>query len=91
MRRAIQTGQGARVTDLLALCEPTYTERVAALFKARPGVWIPWYELARIGGAMAWRTRVSDVRKAPFLMTIENKIERREDGVKVSFYRWVPR
>lgn len=39
------------------------TEKVIALFKARPLQWIPWQELAEIGGSCSWRTRVSEARR----------------------------
>ena len=53
--------------------------RVAALaryFRARPQVWIDGRELAGVGGAYAWRTRLSDLRHAPFWMVIENRQRR---------------
>lgn len=68
---------------------PNYRDRVAALFKAKPGQWIPWHELAAVGGHLAWRTRVSDARRE-LGMQIDNKVERRPDGVKVSLYRYSP-
>ena len=42
------------------------TTAVLDYFKHHPNVWIPWKTLARnaLGGALAWRTRVSDARKA---------------------------
>ena len=41
----------------------TNTDKVLALFKARPKEWIDAHVLMQHGGAMAWRTRVSDARK----------------------------
>jgi hypothetical protein len=38
----------------------TFTGRVAAYFTARPNVWIDGRDLSRVGGAYAWRSRVSD-------------------------------
>jgi hypothetical protein len=68
----------------------TYRDRVAAYFKAKPGQWIEWHELAAIGGAMAWRTRVSDARRE-LGMDIVNKVHKLPDGTKVSCYKFVPK
>ncbi len=68
----------------------TYRDRVAALFKAKPGQWIEWHELAAIGGALAWRTRVSDARRE-LSMQIDNKVFKLPDGTKVSCYRFTKR
>jgi len=40
----------------------TNTEKVYALFRAKPGQWIGPHELAHVGGFSAWRTRVSEAR-----------------------------
>jgi hypothetical protein len=72
----------------------TLTARVAALFRAQPNNWIDGTHLARVGGRYAWRSRVSDCRKSPFSMTIENRQRRvrTSDGqpYTVSEYRFVP-
>jgi hypothetical protein len=68
----------------------TYRDRVAAYFKARPGQWIEWHELAAIGGAMAWRSRVSDARRQ-LHMQIDNKVHKLPDGTKVSAYMYRPK
>lgn len=39
------------------------TAAVIALFQSSPHVWISWQALAQVGGALAWRTRVSNARK----------------------------
>ena len=54
----------------------TFTGRVAAYFQARPNQWIDGRELAKVGGAYAWRSRVSDCRKPPYSLTIENRVRR---------------
>lgn len=63
-------------------------DQVELLFRARPGQWISAAdELATVGGALAWRTRVSDVRRrfeADGLGTIEWN-----HNVSASAYRWV--
>lgn len=68
--------------------------QLAALFQGRPMEWIDGMELARIAGQYAWRTRVSDLRRRPWWMTVENR-ERKvevEPGrvVTVSEYRYRP-
>ena len=70
----------------------SFTERVFAYFRARPGEWVSTLELEREGGRQAWRTRVSDVRKLldkQDLGTIENETLHHPSGV-VSRYRYVP-
>ncbi len=67
----------------------TYRDAVAAYFKAHPGQWIDGLELARIGGAYAWRTRVSDCRAAG--LDIENEVRRVPNSQrKISLYRYRP-
>lgn len=41
-----------------------YTDDVIGYFRARPNVWLPVRELATVGGFAAWRTRISEARKA---------------------------
>ena len=60
--------------------------RLAAFLKARPNQWIDGRELATIAGAYGWRTRVSDLRRPPYSLTIENR-QRREGQYVVSEYR----
>jgi hypothetical protein len=73
--------------SLLDLVTPeTYTERVAALFQSKPGIWIDGLEIAAIGGAYAWRTRLSEARRQ-FGLTITNR-QRRIGKRIISEYRW---
>jgi hypothetical protein len=73
--------------SLLDLVTPeTYTERVAAYLTARPNVWVDGLELARVGGAYSWRTRVSECRTLLGL-TITNR-QRRVGKRTISEYRW---
>jgi hypothetical protein len=65
----------------------TYRAAVAEVLQAHQGEWVHWSRLAQVGGALAWRTRVSELRPA---MRIENKVTRREDGVRESWYRLIP-
>ncbi len=64
-------------------------EKLAAYFKSRPNVWLDGRELSKVAGAYAWRSRISNLRKPPFNLTIENRL-RRERGFTVSEYRLVP-
>ena len=62
------------------------TEQVAAYLVDRAGVWVDGLELANIGGAYAWRSRVSDARK------LGHRIDNRQRKVgerTVSEYRLV--
>jgi hypothetical protein len=73
--------------------EVTRAERLAAFFRERPGCWIDGRRLGAIGGCYAWRSRVSDLRRAPFYMEIENRLRAvsTDDGlITVSEYRFVP-
>ena len=65
----------------------TLCDRLAAHFKARPGVWIDGRELAEVAGAYAWRSRVSDLRREPYYMAIENR-QRKVDDYTISEYRY---
>jgi hypothetical protein len=73
----------------------TRVEALAKFFQSQPDRWFDGRELAPIAGAYAWRTRVADLRRAPFLMTIENRLRRctRPDGraYVVSEYCFRPR
>lgn len=52
---------------------PSLAARLAAFFTTQPNTWIDGRRLAAIAGAYAWRTRVSDLRRPPFSMVIENR------------------
>ena len=47
--------------------------RLSDLFRRSPGEWFDGRELAEVGGVYAWRTRVSELRRSPFFMNIENR------------------
>lgn len=71
----------------------TRVGRLAAFFRERPNRWIDGRSLGPIAGCYAWRSRVSDLRRAPFYMQIENRIRAidTDDGaITVSEYRYVP-
>lgn len=68
-----------------------FTQLVASYFKSRPGVWVDGRELATVGGAYAWRSRISDCRRE-LGMEIQNRQRRIQtaDGsrITVSEYRY---
>lgn len=72
----------------------TLCDQLAAFLKQRPNTWIDGREIARIAGAYAWRSRISNLRRPPYGMAIENRqyIEKLADGrkVRVSLYQYVP-
>lgn len=51
-------------------------DRLAAFFRERPNQWVDGRELARVAGSYAWRTRISDIRRRPHLLTIKNRQRR---------------
>ncbi len=67
----------------------SHTDMVLELFRAHPMTWLPWQEIADVGGACAWRTRVSDARKV--LEAEGGQIENRllQNSAR-SAYRYVP-
>ena len=67
----------------------TRCQKLASYFQARPNEWISALQLMSVGGVLAFRTRISNIRKPPYSMDIENRIERR-GRAKHSFYRYVP-
>lgn len=77
-----------------AVAPTSLVERLAQFLRARPGVWIDGRTLATVAGSYAWRTRISELRRAPFSMTVENRQRRfvSELGKRftVSDYRYVP-
>jgi hypothetical protein len=52
--------------------QETMCAKLAALFQAHPGRKFSWRELANVAGGSGWRTRVSNLRKAPWHLKIEN-------------------
>lgn len=67
----------------------SFLDRVAELFRSKPNEWIDGRVLAQVGGAYAWRTRVSECRRLRG-MTIENRERKHPNGWTISEYRWVP-
>lgn len=81
------------------MAHQSFTDRVAAHFQQRPGVWVDSRDLERIGGRMAWRTRVSDCRKpisrgGRYEFNIENRqrqaTNRGGEPYIISEYRYSP-
>lgn len=60
----------------------TRAERLFDYFMDREGVWIDSYQLEKLGGRCAWRTRVSDCRKRARLLRrdIVNRQRRQRIG-----------
>lgn len=81
----------ARDTDRWNV-QPSLAARLAQFFHRRPNVWIDGRTLATIAGNYGWRTRVSELRKPPFNMTIENRqrhVRVRGAAFTISEYRFV--
>jgi hypothetical protein len=70
----------------------TFTDKLEAYFRARPGVWVNGMALAKVAGQYAWRSRCADVRRRG--LDIQNRQRRvlKADGKRytVSEYRFVP-
>ena len=64
---------------------------IEAHFRAHPCAWIPAADLMKIGGSLAWRTRVADARKTFKAEggSLENR-QQRVMGSVMSEYRFVP-
>ena len=67
--------------------------KLAKFFVDHRGDWIDGRRISAIAGVYAWRTRISDLRHAPWHLSIENRVRvvDGEDGesYKVSEYRLV--
>lgn len=85
------------MTEQLAIFDPSgrpkiSTRRsnlaaVAAYFRAHQGQWVSALEIAKVGGLLSSRTRVSECRTV-LGMDVENRTERQPDGSTRSFYRF---
>mgnify|MGYP001586515420 CR=1 FL=1 len=62
--------------------------KLARYFIAREGEWVNARELLPIAGFAAWRSRLAELRFAPYSMRIENRT-RRVNGITESHYRYV--
>lgn len=76
-----------------APAEMSLVARLARFFRSHERQWVDGKSLASIAGGYAWRTRCSDLRRAPFFMAIENRQRRVETApgkfITVSEYRYV--
>ena len=61
--------------------------KLARYFMAREGEWVNARELLPIAGFAAWRSRLAELRFAPYAMKIENRT-RRVNGITTSEYRY---
>ena len=68
---------------------PHFRDAVAGLFRSQPDTWISAYALMQVGGALAFRTRVSECR-TQLGMDVVNKVERDRNGVAQCFYMFRP-
>ena len=72
-------------------CGATKLEALARYFTLHPGTWLDARHLARVGGLLSWRTRVSELRQQPYGFDIQNRVrrQRQTDGrpVAISEYR----
>jgi hypothetical protein len=59
--------------DLWSNPSPSLAAKLAAFFHRHPNTWQDGKTLSLIAGGYGWRTRVSDLRRAPFNMVIENR------------------
>ena len=78
------------LSDLLA--GESMCARLARYLIAHRGEWVDGRELSKVGGYAAYRTRLSDLRKAPWFMDIANRYRHvKEDGRKfvISEYKLV--
>lgn len=88
----------ARTSILCAGMVATMTlcETLAAHFAAHPNTWIDGLALGKVAGSYAWRSRLSELRFAPFNMRIDNRQRKIQPDllsartVTVSEYRFVP-
>lgn len=62
-------------------------DTMAGYFITHENEWVSALDLARLGGLLAWRTRVSDCRRV-LGMNVENELRRQPDGTQQSFYRY---
>lgn len=65
------------LSDLLA--RDSRCARLARLFVENRGKWIDGRILAAEGGIYAWRSRVAELRQAPWLLSIDNQQRRVTD------------
>lgn len=67
--RGHETPVGRETANSDSLCD-----RLARYFQARPNVWIDAHAFFDLAGSMGWRTRISELRHAPWHLRIENRV-----------------
>jgi hypothetical protein len=65
------------------LVKNSYNARLAAFFLAHRGIWIGPKQLADVAGFGGWRTRCSQLTKAPWLLSIEKRRVVLESGAVI--------
>lgn len=68
----------------------TRTEAVAAYLRDRPGQWVSAYDLERIGGRFAWRTRCSEASRW-YDMDIRERCVKHANGTREPHRMFVPK
>lgn len=68
----------------------TRTEALAAYYRSRPNEWISVYDLERIAGRWAWRTRSSECARW-YDMDIREHCKRHPNGTKEPMRMFVPK
>ena len=63
--------------------------RLAEFFREHPNEWIAAIDL-EFAGRQAWRSRLAELRFAPFHMAIENRVRVLANRSKRSEYKFVP-
>lgn len=69
----LEAPAGYHVTRDVSPPATTSVGRLAQFFRDNPDRWIDGRRLSAIAGSYAWRTRVSDLRREPFVMTVINR------------------
>ncbi len=67
----------------------SFRQNARNLLASRPGEWVNALDIAKVAGAMAWRTRLSELRTIDGL-TVENR-QRKVGKITVSEYRLIPK
>ena len=76
------------LSDLLA--SESLCARVARLLLSKRGQWVDGREIAKVGGYAGYRTRLSNLRKAPWWLDVRNRVRTVTNGdrtFKVSEYQ----
>ena len=65
----------------------TRADQLFWFFMHREGVWVDTYQLEKIGGRCAWRTRVSDARRRA--RVLKREIVNRQRRKRIGKRQWV--